>query len=129
MHVPNPFTLPAIDFIGGSTQDLIFHCYFYVNKKPHDLSSCTANFAIINFVNKSGEPVFSKQMKVGTDQDGDICNVLSVTLDPDRTVNIPAGKYIYQISIRDISGDIEVNQGIIHIIGNIDKRFVSNEHL
>ena len=27
MHIPNPYTLPAFDFVGGSTQDLIFHCY------------------------------------------------------------------------------------------------------
>ena len=52
MHIPNPYTLPAFDFVGGSTQDLIFHCYFFKTKKPQDLSACVADFSIINFVNK-----------------------------------------------------------------------------
>lgn len=127
MNIPDPYTLPAIDFVGGSTQDLVFHCYFYVNKTPHDLSSCTANFSIINFINKNGDPLVSKQMAVGADPDtdGEVKNVLRVTLTAEDTVDLPAGKYIYQVSIKDISGDIEIpKHGIIHIINNINKAFV-----
>lgn len=127
MMIPNPYTLPAMDFVGGSTQDLVFHCYYYRNKQPHDLSSCIANFSIINFVNKNGKPLLSKQMEIRSDPgvDGGIHNVLDVTLAPADTVNLPAGKYIYQISIRDISGEVEIpNQGIIHIINNINKAFI-----
>ncbi len=126
MNIPNPYTLPALDFVGGSTQDLVFHCYFHLNRRPHDLSTCTANFSIINFVNKKGAPLVSKEMSIGTDPtvDGEVNNVLRVTLDPTDTVNLPAGKYIYQISIRDTSGKVEIpNQGIIHIVNNIDKAF------
>lgn len=127
MNIPNPYTLPAIDFVGGSTQDLVFHCYFYRNKRPHDLSSCIANFSIINFVNKKGDPLVSKLMDIGADPsvDGEANNILRVTLVPTDTVNLPAGKYIYQIIIKDISGDVDIpNQGIIHIINNINKAFV-----
>ncbi len=126
MHIPNPYTLPPMDFVGGSTQDLVFHCYHYLNRKAQDLSTCVANFSIINFVNKNGEPLVSKQMDIGADPgiDGEIRNVLRVTLTPADTVNLPAGKYIYQITIKDISGDVEIpNQGIIHIINNINKSF------
>lgn len=127
VRLPDPYTLPAIDFVGGSTQDFVFHCYFFANKRPHELSSCTANFSIINFVNKNGEPLVSKQMEVGADPivDGEINNVLRVELTPSDTVNLPAGKYIYQITIRDASGSVDIpNQGIIHIINNINKAFV-----
>lgn len=127
MNIPNPYTLPSMDFVGGSTQDLVFHCYFYLNRQPHDLSSCTANFAIINFVNKNGEPLVSKPMEIrASNRDEEaVNNILSVTLNPDDTVNLPAGKYIYQISIKHISGDMEIpKQGIIHIINNINKSFV-----
>ena len=127
MNIPNQYTLPSMDFVGGSTQDLVFHCYHYTDKRAHDLASCTANFSIINYVNKYGTPVVSKQMAIGSDPaiDGDIKNVLRVTLDPFDTVNLPAGKYIYQISIKDVSGDIEIpKQGIIHIINNINKAYV-----
>lgn len=127
MNIPNPYTLPPMDFVGGSTQDLVFHCYHYLNKKAQDLSSCTANFSIINFVNKNGDPLVSKQMDIGVapDIDGEVSNVLRVALAPLDTVNLPAGKYIYQITIKDISGDVEIpDQGIIHIINNINKAFV-----
>ena len=127
VRLPDPYTLPAMDFVGGSTQDLVFHCYHYMNKKAHDLSSCTAKFAIINFVNKNGKRLVSKDMDIGADPslDGEIKNVLRTTLAPSDTVNLPAGKYIYQITIKDITGDVYIpNHGIIHIINNIDKESV-----
>lgn len=126
MNIPNPYTLPSIDFVGGSTQDIAFHCYFYANKNPFDLYSCAANFSLISYVNKRGEPLVSKEMEIrhDTDRDGEIANVLYVTLAPEDTVNL-VGKYIYQITIRDVSGEIEIpNQGIIHIVNNINKSYV-----
>lgn len=123
---PNPYTLPTIDFIGGSTQDLVFHCYFYVNKEPFDLSSCTANFSLINFVNKNGTPLVSKQMEIRADREteGAVRNILAVTLDPFDTVKL-GGQYVYQITIKDISGEVDIpNQGIMRIINNINKAFV-----
>lgn len=126
MNIPNPYTLPAIDFVGGSTQDLVFHCYFYLNKQPFDLSSCAANFSLINFVNKNGEPLVSKQMTIRaeSDDEGSIQNILTVTLTPSDTVKL-AGKYVYQITIKDVSGEVDIpNQGTIHIVNNINKSFV-----
>jgi len=120
MNIPNPYTLPAINFVGGSTQEFIFHCYYYQNRRPYNMSSCTANFALINYVNKTGTPIVSKPMRMGNSP-----NVLTVVLDPSDTVSLPTGKYIYQISIRDVSGEIDIpNQGIIHIVNNINKQFV-----
>jgi len=129
MYIPDQYTLPPMDFVAGSTQELIFHCYFYRNRKPHDLSSCTANLAIINFINKKGDPLVTKSMEIGFDPtvDGTIYNVLRVTLDPEDTIDLPAGKYIYQISIRSIKGEVDIpKQGIIHIINNINRRFVQS---
>lgn len=126
MNILNPYTLPAMNFVGGSTQDLAFYCYFHSRKRPHDLSTCSANFSIINFINKTGAPFIDKEMEVGSDNtvDGNVNNVLRVTLEPSDTVDLPAGKYIYQISIRDESGDVEIpSQGIIHIVNNINKDF------
>lgn len=78
-------------------------------------------------MNKNGKPLLSKQMDIGSDpdRDGDVSNVVRVTLDSKDTLNLPAGKYIYQITIRDISGEVEIpNQGIIHIIKNINQAFI-----
>jgi len=127
VRIPDIYTLPNIDFVAGSTQDFVFHCYFYSGRRPHDLSTCTADFAIIDFVNKYGEPLKHKSMEVGSDWavDGDIKNVLRVTLEPADTVDLPRGKYIYQITIKDINGDVDIpKQGIIHIVNNIHKAFV-----
>lgn len=126
MNIPDRYTLPQMDFVGGSTQDLVFHCYFHIGRKPHDLSSCSANFAIVNYNHKDEEPLVSKPMTVSSDPgvDGGISNVLRVTLDPADTVDLPNGKYVYQVSIRDVSGDVEIpKHGIMHIINNINKAF------
>ena len=105
----SPYSLPTIDFVGGSTQELVFHTFFSQNKKPFDLSSCTASFALINFVNKTMEVSKSE------DGDGTVTNVLRVVLLPEETVDL-VGKFIYQITIQDISGEIEIpDQGIIRI--------------
>lgn len=52
-----------------------------------------------------------------------ISNVLRVVLLPEETVDL-VGKFIYQITIQDISGEIEIpDQGIIRIANNINKSF------
>lgn len=119
------YQLRTIDFVGGSTQELVFHTFFSQNKKPFDLSSCTASFALINFVNKNGSPLIAKPMEVSKSEDGDgtVTNVLRVVLLPEETVDL-VGKFIYQITIQDISGEIEIpDQGIIRIANNINKSF------
>lgn len=122
----NPYSLPTIDFVGGSTQEIMFHTFFDRNKRAFDLASCTANFAVVNYVNKNGEPLISKTMEIiASEVDGEtITNVLRVVLLPEDTVDL-TGKFIYQISIQDISGEIEIpDQGIIRIANNINKNFL-----
>ena len=49
---------------------------------------------------------------------------MTVTIDPKETVGM-SGKYIYQITIKDISGDVEVpKQGIFLVVNNINKGFI-----
>ena len=120
----DPYTLPTIDFVGGETQDLAFHIYFYIDKKPLSLTGCTCSFSIVNFMNKVGVPVLIKPMRAIFNNDNTMDNVLTVTLSPPETVQL-SGKYIYQISMRDIDGDIEIpKQGILFITNNINKNFI-----
>ena len=102
-----PYTLPTIDFVGGETQDLMFNVYFYKNHRPFSLTGCSANFAIVSFTNKLGAPILTKPMEAIFNADSSINNVLTVTLEPRETVGL-SGKYIYQIQIRDIRGDVEI---------------------
>ncbi len=128
MNIPNPYTLPTIDFVGGSTQDLIFHSFFYSNKRPFDLSDCAANFSIINFVNKNGLPILSKPMQIASgdlDSGRVVPNLLKVTLLPRETYGL-YGKYIYQISVRESATQVYIpNQGIIYITNNINKNYIT----
>lgn len=120
----NPYMLPTIDFVGGETQDLVFNLFFYKNKRPFSTTGVSANFAIVSFTNKMGTPILTKPMEGAFNDEGTINNVLTVTLEPSETVGLN-GKYIYQIQIRDIDGDVEIpKQGILYITNNINKGFI-----
>ena len=121
----SPYTLPTIDFVGGETQDLTFNVYFYKNRRPFSLTGCAANFAIVSFTNKTRAPILTKTMEGTFNAEGTINNVLTVTLKPKETVGL-CGKYIYQIQIQDIDGDVEIpKQGILYITNNINRGFIT----
>lgn len=123
-NILSPYTLPTIDFVGGETQDFMFNVYFYKNGRPFSLTGCTANFAIVSFTNKMGKPILTKSMEAIFNNDGTINNVLTVTLEPKETVEL-CGKYIYQIQIQDIDGDVEIpKQGLLYITNNINRGFI-----
>lgn len=78
--INNVYSLPELDFVGGSSEDLVFHVYCdKTNPKPFGLTGCTANFSIINFVNKNGAPVVSKTMTVRMDESETFYNILFVS--------------------------------------------------
>ena len=124
-----PYTLPVIDFVGGSNQDLSFHVFRHELTNPFDLTGCTADFSIVDYLDKDGTPILSKSMTISatgsTTSAGTTRNVLTVTLTSRETVNL-AGKYIYQISIRNSAGKTEIpHQGILYIISNIHRSFIT----
>ena len=120
----NPYELPTITFVGGETRDLAFHIYHYIGKRPYSLSECECTFSLVNFTTKGGKPILSKEMTVIYDETGTIDNVLTVTLESLESVNL-FGKYIYQITIQDRDGEVEIpSQGIMYINNNIDKGII-----
>ncbi len=121
---------PPIEFVGGSAQDLRFHVYWHTLKNPFDLSRCTANFSIVGFTNKRGSTILSKAMtiaKTGVSVDGGLVyNKLDVQLTSQDTVALEEGKYIYQISIKENTGKVEIpGQGALYITNNINKRYIT----
>ena len=125
MYDLNLYSLPTIDFVGGSTQDLRFKVFFYANKKAVDVTNYEAEFSVVDFVNRD-EPIISKPMSVFAGGEiGSIPNILQVILTKDDTL-LHSGKYIYQITIKDtISGQVDIpKQGIMHIINNIDTNYL-----
>ena len=117
--INNIYTLPEVDFVGGSTNKFLFHVYRDDKKtEAADLEGSTANFSLVNFINKNGTPIISKSMTLA--QDDDAC-ILSVTLTSEDTVNL-SGKYVYQITIVDSGGRAIIpNQGVMYIHSNINR--------
>lgn len=119
----NPYVLPTIDFVAGETQDLSFNIFFYKSNKPYNLEDCLATFSVSSYTNKSGNAIISKTMDMRPGETG-TNNVLVVTLTSKDTVNL-SGKYIYQITLQDIDGDVEIpKQGILMITNNIDRKLL-----
>lgn len=118
------FTLPTIEFVGGETQKLVFNIYANRRDVPFSLDGTTCNFSATSFVNRTATPAISKDVEFTSNDDD---NVLEVTLSPTDTVEL-SGKYIYQISIKDEDGVIEIpSHGIMYITANINKSFVYEE--
>lgn len=120
------YTLPTVEFVGGSTQKFGFRTYFQTKKNPYDLSACTAYFSVIHYVNKTGEPILSKEMEIDeSSQDSGVQNLLKVTLLPEETADL-SGKFIYQITIQNASDEVEIpDQGLLYIYRNIDRERIS----
>ena len=122
----NPYSLPTINFIGGSTQKFVFNVYFYNGKKPFNMSGCECIFSIVSFTNKTGSAIISKKMEIANNIQTGTENVLTVTLDSSDTVDL-FGKYIYQITICDVDDIVEIpQQGILYITNNIDKQILKS---
>lgn len=123
--ISNVYSLPEIDFVGGSTADLVFNVYGKrEDPQPFDLTGCVANFSVIDYVNKTGTPVISKQMSARMNEYNTAYNVLFVELKPSDTLEL-FGKYIYQITIKDADNNADIpKQGIIYIHNNINKSFL-----
>ena len=123
--INDTYTLPRIDFVGGSTESFLFHVYFgKENPKPFGLTGCEANFAIIDYVNKNGTPIISKTMTVEMDYQDEFYNILSVQLNSADTVDL-CGKFIYQVTIRDVEDMVDIpQQGVIYIHNNINKDYL-----
>jgi len=117
------YELPEILFVGGETHDLRFRL-FTDTGKVFSASGARATFSVVYSVNRTGTPVISKQMDIIADDDG-IESILAVTLIPNETKNL-YGKYIYQITIQDMSGEVDIpSQGILGITNNIDKSIIN----
>lgn len=126
MCCPDPYILPTLDMVGGTSKELAFPSFLRDTKLPFDLSACKAEFSIIDFLHREGTPVFTKEMTISTQViDGaTVANVLKVKLSPADTLSLQ-GKYLYQITIVDTDSDMAENpQGIIYIFKNTNASFI-----
>lgn len=117
------YSLPELTFVGGKTQDFYFSLVDN-DGNPFDASGCTVNLSICNYSNKTGEPLISMMPRV-ISMDGNIKDTVYVNI-PAKATSLLVGKYIYQLTIMDIRGKVDIpNQGIMNITKNINDGFLS----
>ena len=119
------YSLPEIMFVAGQSNTIRWRL-FTEQKAPFNADGCTGNFALVDYSDKyNTEPLVSKPLSfsLGDDETG-AKNIASVELLPNDTLGL-YGKYIYQITVKSIDGEVEIpNQGIINIFHNINERFL-----
>jgi len=120
------YTLPEDTFVAGQTCK---YTWRLIRESGNDFSAqdCTGTLAITNYSHKNDTPDLVKDVKFEPGDNG-VLNKATVTLTADDTINLD-GKYIYQLSIRDTQGNIEIpNQGILYIYKNINKSFITESN-
>ena len=118
------YTLPQDSFVAGQTREYAWRLYSE-SKEPFDARNCSGAFSLIDYSDNDEDstPIFTKSISF-LSGDSNAKNIAYVSLEPSDTMRLN-GKYIYQISIKDPDGVIEIpNQGIFYIYNNINKSFV-----
>ena len=118
------YTLPEIVFVAGQSNTIHWRL-FKAEKVPFNGEGCTGNFSVVDYSDQTGEPLITKPLKfiVGDNKNG-MKNIAVVDLHPNDTLGLN-GKYIYQIIIKDINGDVDIpNQGFLLITHNINESFL-----
>ena len=116
------YTLPQDSFVAGQTCKYAWRLY-RESCQPFNAIDCEGAFSVVDYSHKDDDPILVKKVEFVEGDEGMI-SVASVTLMPQDTVNLD-GKFIYQLSIKDVEGNMEIpNQGIFYIANNIHKSFV-----
>jgi len=116
------YSLPEWNLVGGETQKRTFTLYHTEGGPTYDIPGATAEVAVVDFVNQNSQLKLCKEVSITVDKNGRYCEVL-IDLQPSDTLNLH-GKYIYQLTIKDVLGNVAAPKGIMYITENIDKAFV-----
>lgn len=123
------YQLPKIQFIGGESVTLIWNLWALSpnepenKEQPFNANGCTVTFSVIDHLNKTGTPVISKKCTLRQGEDG-VSSVAVTELSSLDTVNL-MGTYIYQLTVQDIEGSVEIpGQGIIQVSVNVDRGLI-----
>ena len=117
------YTMPDVVFVSGQSNTLRWRL-FTISGAPFNADGCTGNFAAVDYSDQTGEPLISKPLRFLVGDESGKKNIAEVDLEPRDTLELH-GKYIYQITIKDIDGEVEIpNQGFLQIAHNINEGFL-----
>lgn len=117
------YTMPEISFVSG--QSMTIHWRLYTaSREPFNAYKCTGNFSVVDYSDQTGEPLISKPLAFSVGAENNVKNLAYVDLAPNDTIGL-YGKYIYQITIKDVKGMVEIpNQGFLYVAHNINESFL-----
>lgn len=120
----NPiYNLPSLDFVGGESKQLVFELS-RPSGGPFNADGCTVELSIIGYTNKIGEPIVVVDGSLSLDESGYYSCVIA-NIPAQETVDL-FGKYVYQLSIKDSYGLVDIpGQGFMNITRNIHRNFVT----
>ena len=110
-----PFVLKELSIIGGDYQEILFHVTDNDNGSSMDIANFELNFSLIEYKNRYGTPLISRNCPISPDDS----TAFLMVFYPDDTKDY-AGKYIYQITVKAPNNKQKSFQGVITIEKNID---------
>lgn len=113
----NGISLPTYSMVAGESKTFTIPIYNQAGKQI-DATGMTARLAICDYINSSMSPFVIKECNVIPWGDG--TTALNVSLRPVDTINL-CGKYIYQITGKDVDDDFGVLCGYLTIHLNRDR--------
>ena len=116
------YSLPEWNFVGGETQKRTFTLYEAEDDERYNLQGATAEVVIVDFVNCRTAPKLRKEVSIQMDANENYCEAV-VMLSPTDTIDL-FGKFIYQITIKDVVGNVAALKGTMRISENINKAFI-----
>lgn len=116
-------TLPTYHMTAGETKHITIPIYNPTGRQI-DATGMTARLAIYDCVNYNAEPIVIKNCSVVPGKK-DMIASLFVVLDSEDTILI-SGKFVYQVTGKDFSGNIGVMRGLLIISPNGDVGAISS---
>lgn len=113
------FNLPTLSFVGGESKKITMTLR-NENGALYNVPGAVVRLTVVSFVNQNETPSIDKsgsgQAEIKRGEAGDWCEC-EITLTPEDTISM-FGKYIYQIKISDVAGNVVCPQGIMMIRSN-----------
>lgn len=115
--------VPTIIEVGGGDINIDFDLKNQYNGTAYNAEGCTARFSVADYLYRDAA-LLNYEATLKSDENG-ILSVASVRIPASDTVDM-TGAYIYQVSIKDASGNVEPPiQGKIIFARNIAADFVT----
>lgn len=118
---PSNYQLPEYVMVAGETQNITI-MLFTQTKLQIDADGVAARLAVSDYINRNSDPFIVKECSIIRPVGADVAS-LYCQLSPADTISL-RGKYVYQITVKDIDSTVAVLKGIMNIEANVDRKAI-----